>query len=127
LCSLCGKLASLVGERDMTIVNKEKSDREGTTCCVSVFVDVPSCILFQIYGRPKESSSWAKISASKSVCPHVKVSALLQCCFIVVRSDVVCASGVPVLFQYYFIMINEEVCAVLWPSGFCYVFCARKM
>ena len=89
MCSLCGKLASLVGERDMTIVNKGKRDRESTTCCISAFVDVPSCIFFHIYGRPKESSSWAKISASKSVCPHVKLSVLLQCCFVVARSDVV--------------------------------------
>jgi len=73
----------------MTIVNKEKSDRESTTCCISAFVDVPSCILFQIYGRPKESSSWTKISSSKIGCPDVELSVLLQCCFIVARSDVV--------------------------------------
>lgn len=89
MCSLCGKLASLVGERDMTIVNKEKRDREITTCCISAFVDVPSSIHFQIYGRPKESSSWTKPAASKSFCPHVKLSVLLQCCFVVARSDVV--------------------------------------
>jgi hypothetical protein len=86
---LCGELASLVGERDMTVVNKEKRDREFTTCCISAFVDVPSCVLFQIYGRPKESSSWTKPSASKSFCPHVKLSMFLQCYFVVARSDVV--------------------------------------
>jgi len=73
----------------MTIVNKEKRDRESTTCCIPAFVDVPSCILFHTYGRPKESSSWAKISDSKSVCPYIKLSVLLQCCFVVARSDVV--------------------------------------
>jgi hypothetical protein len=72
----------------MTVVNKEKRDREFTTCCISAFVDVPSCVLLQIYGRPKDSSSWTKPSASKSFCPHVKLSVLLQCCFVVARSDV---------------------------------------